>query len=105
MEVSGFPLKIKKAYPHSEDLFSKIKSFFDGFNRYLAIKTSTSILTGCLIYLWLLYFNIDFPVLWGLLAFMLNFVPNIGSTLAAIPAVLLGIIQFGFLKAFFVLRS
>ena len=103
MEASGFPLKIKRAFPDSEDLFSKIKSFFDGFNRYLAIKTTTSILTGCLIYLWLLFFNIDFPVLWGILAFMLNFVPNVGSILAAIPAVLLGIIQFGFLKAFFVL--
>ena len=103
MEASGFPLKIKRAFPDSKDLFSKIKSFFNGFNRYLAIKTTTSILTGCLIYLWLLFFNIDFPVLWGLLAFLLNFVPNVGSILAAIPAVLLGIIQFSFLKALFVL--
>ena len=103
MEASGIPAKLKHAFPDSNDLFSKIKSFFDGFNRYLVIKTATSLLTGILIYLWLLFFNIDFPVLWGLLAFMLNFVPNVGSILAAIPAILLAIIQFGFLKAIFVL--
>ena len=52
-----------------------------------------------MIFLWLTFFGIDFPVLWGLLAFILNFVPNVGSILAAIPAVLLAIIQLGFMKA------
>jgi AI-2 transport protein TqsA len=103
MEASGIPNKLKNAFPDSDDLFLKIKSFFNGFNRYLVIKTATSLLTGLLVYLWLLFFNIDFPVLWGLLAFMLNFVPSVGSILAAIPAILLAIIQFGFLKALFVL--
>ena len=102
MEAGGFSNKIKKAFPNSNDVFVPIQSFFDGFNRYLAIKTATSILTGILIFLWLLTFGIDFPILWGLLAFMLNFVPNVGSILAAIPAVLLAIIQFGFFKALLV---
>lgn len=102
MEAGGFSNKIKKAFPKSKNVFAPIQSFFDGFNRYLAIKTSTSILTGILIFLWLFSFGIDFPILWGLLAFMLNFVPNVGSILAAIPAVLLAIIQFGFFKAFLV---
>ena len=52
-----------------------------------------------LIFLWLTFFNIDFPVLWGLLAFMLNFVPNVGSIIAAIPAILIAIIQLGFMDA------
>tara|TARA_A100000164_G_C21929231_1_gene784709 strand:- start:1424 stop:2431 length:1008 start_codon:yes stop_codon:yes gene_type:complete len=102
MEVSEIPTKIKKAFPNSSDLFKSIKSFFEGFNRYLVIKTATSIFTGIFIFLWLYFIGIDFPILWGLLAFILNFVPNVGSILAAIPAVLLAIIQFGFLKALFV---
>ena len=37
----------------------------------------------------------DFPLLWGLLAFLLNFVPNIGSVIAAVPPVILAYVQLG----------
>lgn len=40
-------------------------------------------------------FGIDYALLWGVLAFLLNFVPNIGSIIAAVPAVLLALIQLG----------
>jgi predicted PurR-regulated permease PerM len=43
--------------------------------------------------------EVDYPVLWGVLAFLLNYVPNIGSILAGIPAVLLGFLQHGSLTA------
>jgi predicted PurR-regulated permease PerM len=43
--------------------------------------------------------GVDFPVLWGFLAFLLNYVPNVGSTIAAIPAVLLAYIQLGIGRA------
>lgn len=62
---------------------------------YLAIKTLTSFTTGLLVGLFLAVVGVDFAVLWGLLAFLLNFVPNIGSLLAAVPAVLLALVQHG----------
>lgn len=64
-------------------------------NSYMAIKTCTSLLTGGLVTagLWLL--DVDFAILWGLTAFLLNYVPNIGSILAAVPAVLLAMLQHG----------
>ena len=43
--------------------------------------------------------GLDYPLLWGVLAFLLNFVPNIGSIIAAIPAVILALIQLGFVGA------
>lgn len=63
--------------------------------RYLAIKTIVSLATGSLIALatWLL--GVDFPLLWGLLAFVLNFVPNVGSIVAAIPTVIVAFLQIG----------
>jgi AI-2 transport protein TqsA len=64
-------------------------------NRYMAIKLGLSLLTGLLIFFWLLWFDVSYPVLWALLAFLLNFVPTLGSILAAIPAVLLALVQFG----------
>ena len=39
--------------------------------------------------------GLDFPLLWGLLAFLLNYIPNIGSIIAAVPAVLLALVQIG----------
>jgi AI-2 transport protein TqsA len=39
--------------------------------------------------------RIDYPLLWGLLVFLLNYVPNIGSIIAALPAILQALIQFG----------
>ncbi|MDX1778971.1 MAG: AI-2E family transporter, partial [Thermodesulfobacteriota bacterium] len=55
--------------------------------------------TGIFIAIWLAIIGVDFPVLWGLVAFALNFVPNIGSIIAAIPAVLLALIQLGVFPA------
>lgn len=45
---------------------------------------------------WLALFGVDQYVLWGFLAFLLNYVPNIGSIIAAVPAVLLALVQGGF---------
>jgi predicted PurR-regulated permease PerM len=39
--------------------------------------------------------GVDFPVLWGVLAFFLNYVPNIGSIVAAIPPTLLALLGLG----------
>ena len=56
-------------------------------------------LTGLIIAVALWLIGVDYPVLWGVLAFMLNFVPSIGSIIAAVPAVLLSIVQLGFSSA------
>jgi len=62
---------------------------------YFGIKTITSLVTGIAITIWLVIIGVDYPVLWGLVAFLLNFVPNIGSIIAAIPAVLLALLING----------
>jgi predicted PurR-regulated permease PerM len=73
--------------------------FSDTLNRYLVIKSSMSLATGVTITIALYILGVDYPVLWGIIAFMLNFVPNIGSVIAAIPAVLMALVQFGFAAA------
>jgi len=67
----------------------------DSLNKYLAIKTIFSLATGILVGIWLFILGVDYPILWGLLAFLLNYVPNIGSIIAAIPACLVALIQLG----------
>lgn len=71
--------------------------------KYLAIKTVASAATGFLAALSCYFFKIDFPLLWGLVAFLFNYVPAIGSIVAAIPPVLLALILHGFWPAIGVL--
>ncbi|MCP5209545.1 MAG: AI-2E family transporter [Hahellaceae bacterium] len=72
---------------------SKSELFLENVKQYMTIKTLISMVTGVLIYIWLLIVGVDYALLWGLVAFLLNFVPNIGSIIAAVPAVLLAMLQ------------
>lgn len=67
--------------------------------KYMVLKTFVSILTGLLVWLMLILYGVDYAVLWAVFAFLLNYIPNIGSLIAAVPAVLLAIVQFGFIPA------
>ncbi len=94
-EASSFPIKLRAVLGHSLQTFPEVTRFVRDIERYMVIKTLVSLATGILIGLWLFMLDVDFPVLWGFLAFLLNYVPNVGSTVAALPAVLLALIQFG----------
>ena len=78
-----------------KDTIKHLAKIVQKIQKYMVIKTLISAVTGVLVYLLLLFFKIDFPVLWGILAFLLNYVPNIGSLIAAVPAVLLAVVQVG----------
>lgn len=67
--------------------------------RYLGVKTAMSALTGILAWTCAAIIGVDFPVLWGLLAFFLNYIPVLGSIMAAVPPVLLCTVQLGLVDA------
>jgi AI-2 transport protein TqsA len=95
LEAAGFEEKLRRALRDPEATFVRFASFTQGVKQYLAIKTAVSALTGTLVALWVAMIGVDYPLLWGLLAFLLNFIPTIGSILASVPAVLLALVQFG----------
>ena len=84
----------------SDDNFAYV--FVEKLRNYMSLKTIISMMTGVFIGISLWIIGVDYPVLWGVLAFMLNFVPNIGSIIAAVPAVMLTIVQLGFASALMV---
>lgn len=94
-EEVSFAAKLKQGKDNSEKTLAAIDRFTKSVNRYMAIKTILSLITGLLAMVWLKILGVDYFVLWGTLAFLLNFVPTLGSILAAIPAVLLALIQLG----------
>jgi predicted PurR-regulated permease PerM len=94
-EASSFPVKLRAVLGDPQKAFPQFTRFVDDIKRYMVIKTIMSLATGVLIGIWLSILGVDFPVLWGFLAFLLHYVPNIGFIVAAVPAVLLTLIQFG----------
>jgi predicted PurR-regulated permease PerM len=90
VEASGYPRKLAAmADQGGSSTLQQIAHIVQGINRYASVKALVSLATGLLIWLGLELVGLDFAPLWGLVAFLLNFIPNIGSLLAAIPAVLL----------------
>ncbi len=98
-EASSFPVKLRAVLGDPKQAFPQFTRFVGDIERYMVIKTLISLVTGGLIGTWLFILGVDFPILWGFLAFLLNYVPSVGSTVAAIPAVLLAFIQLGIGRA------
>lgn len=94
LEAAGFPAKLEAALGKNGGLgrFTKVHS---EIQRYLGIKAVISLATGILVGSWLWGLGVDFPLVWALLAFLMNFIPTLGSLLAAVPAVLLALVQHG----------
>lgn len=94
-ETASFAVKVRAVARDPDDALAQLKSVGDSVKRYVAMKTLTSLATGVVIGISLAILGVDNAVLWGLLAFMLNYVPNIGSIIAAVPAVLFALVQLG----------
>jgi len=93
LEASSFPHKVREAFGDSPEIEDRMTEIGESIRRYLAIKTLTSMLTGFLAYSALMLLGVKFAPLWGVIAFLLNFVPAVGSVIAAIPAVALALID------------
>jgi len=95
LEVADFPKKLRLVLKNPEKSLSAIEKFSNDAKRYLIIKTMLSATEAFVIWLWLTILGVDYPVLWGMLVFLLNYVPNIGSIIAALPPSLLALVQIG----------
>jgi len=93
MEISQFTKKLERANSKSLHSFVAIS---DNIKHFILLKSMTSAATGVIVTIGLKFFDIHYAVLWGVVAFLLNFIPNIGSIIAAIPAVLMAMVQYDF---------
>jgi AI-2 transport protein TqsA len=88
---------IGKAFPgeRSETIYRVMDNINKGVQKYFFAKALISLGTGFVAAIVLLIFGVDFAWIWGLLTFLLNFIPNIGSVVATFPPILVAIFQFG----------
>jgi AI-2 transport protein TqsA len=95
LEASNFPSKLRSVLDKPQAAFPEVAKFARDIKHYMVIKTVINLIAGTLIAVWLWILGVDFPVLWGFLVFLLQFVPGVGSIVAAVPAILFALIQLG----------
>jgi predicted PurR-regulated permease PerM len=95
-ERASFPGRIQAAFtgPRVQQIKEVANTINAGIERYIAVKTLMSFLTGAVTYAVLLVFGVDYAVFWGIVAFLLNYIPYVGSWIAVILPGLLSLVQF-----------
>ncbi|MEQ9564588.1 MAG: AI-2E family transporter, partial [Pseudomonadales bacterium] len=93
-EVSLYQ-KLEDVLPQTSKASDTIRAVTRLVNQYMAIKAAISAFTGILAWGLCVVLGVEYAVLWGTLAFLLNFIPTFGSLLAAIPPLLLALVQTG----------
>ncbi|REK17965.1 MAG: AI-2E family transporter [Planctomycetota bacterium] len=101
LEAADLPAKLRAISGGDGALPGRLDRIQESVRQYVSIKTRLSFLTGVLVTIWMWLLDVDFPVLWGLLAFLFNYIPNIGSFIAAVPAVVLAFLQYGIASAIY----
>jgi predicted PurR-regulated permease PerM len=95
-EVRHLPYKLRFALNNPQIHIAGLHRALKGVSHYLALKTLISLWTGAIIWLGLMLLDVQFALMWGVLAFLLNYVPNIGSVISAIPPMIQAFLFNGF---------
>jgi AI-2 transport protein TqsA len=96
MGKKQFEERLKTAFLDKKNIIENtINSINTQLQSYIIIKTITSFTTGLIVTIILSLFGIDFAIFWGLLTFILNFIPNIGSIIATLFPIVIAILEYG----------
>ncbi len=96
MGKKQFEERLKSAFEGRRDIIENtINSINNQLQSYIIIKTITSFTTGMIVTIILWLFGIDFAIFWGLLTFILNFIPNIGSVIATLFPIVISLLEYG----------
>ncbi|MER0238923.1 AI-2E family transporter [Fulvimarina sp. MAC8] len=101
--ILGFPEVPKLAYKFRQEyetgdnrvISQTVTEMADSLRSYLAMTTLTSFITGVASFAWAFALGLDLAVIWGILNFLLNFIPVIGNIIGILPPTLYAFIQYG----------
>jgi AI-2 transport protein TqsA len=105
IEVPQLPAKLQQLMARPVEGMGAIQRALNSVTHYLVLKTAISVVTGLVVWGMLSLLEVRFAFVWGLLAFALNYIPNIGSVLAAIPPIVQVLAFSGFYDALIVLSG
>jgi predicted PurR-regulated permease PerM len=104
MMIEGvrYPQKLRDALASSSVAVERANQFGDSMRSYVVINSIFGLVAAVVNTALLLVLGVDFAVLWGVLSFLLSFVPNVGFLIALVPPTLLALLQFGLGRAIIV---
>ncbi len=112
LETDSFKLKISAFFPKWSDrqkFMSILENIEISLSRYFRVKAIMSLITASCSFVILYFLNVDFPIFWSSLIFLLNFIPTIGSIASTLFAAIFTLLQFGslvpFLQVLFLIGS
>lgn len=94
IEADAFRQKLRRAFGLHNAVNDSILQITQQIQRYLLTKTLISLGVGLIVWAFLGWLGVDFALIWAFLAFVLNFIPNLGAVVASVPPVLLAFLQF-----------
>ncbi len=95
MEAQGTQSRLQAVNRSGGPDFTGLMRSATDIQKYLGVKTLISALTGLMAGFWCWAFDLQYPLLWALLAFLFNFIPAVGSTAACLPAIVEALVQHG----------
>ena len=95
VDALGLPAKVASLLESGNKTIIRLTAFSGDIRRYIGITTMVGLATGILDTIFFLIVGVDFPILWGLMAFLMSYIPTIGFWIALIPPVILAFLEFG----------
>ncbi|MDZ4673021.1 MAG: AI-2E family transporter [Gemmatimonadota bacterium] len=99
IESVRYPEKLQAAFSYSPEARLRVTRFGQSMRSYIVINTIFGLIAAVANTVLLMALGVDFPILWGVISFLLSFVPNIGVLISVVPPALLALLQFGFGRA------
>jgi AI-2 transport protein TqsA len=95
IDATHFPEKLNANRAERPAFVRALESFADGTRRYLVVSTIFGLIVAVLDTIFLAFTPIPAPLLWGLLAFITNYIPNVGFVIGLVPPAILGLLEGG----------
>ena len=96
LEAGRYPDKLRLALANRVHAIDRFKSFAGSLQSYFVINAIFGLIVAAIQTILLLALGVDFAILWGVMSFLLSFVPNVGFLIALVPPALLALVEFGF---------
>jgi predicted PurR-regulated permease PerM len=103
LDTAGFTTRLKIGFPENDPTMVRFSGLVRDLRQYVSITTKINFFVGLVDTIFLLILGVDFALLWGLLAFLLGYIPSVGFWFALIPPFILSLFEFGITKSLIVL--
>ena len=102
LESTRYPRKLREALGSRPATIERLTQFGERIRSYVVINSIFGLVAAVINTTVLLAAGVDFAILWGVLSFLLSFVPNIGFMIALVPPTLMAVVEYGFTRGLIV---